>query len=568
MKHIISIIFLLILSIVFSGDALFTSLQPAHMDGVVHLTNMAIFKEALKDGDFPVRWTDDFANYGLPMGSFAQQITSYLGALLTFLTNNLNVSYNVVLLSGAFFSLLLLYLTLKIYTDNLSALAGSIVFNFSSYRIINAHIRGALPEFFSSVFLIGLLYATSLLFKKRSTLAFLLLIFFFSGLILTHPMMVVPGLTILIPWTCFLYFESIKTSTRKRASTNLLLLFLGLLLGQALSAYYSLPLLQGIKYFYYGQQSNHLGPETHLGLVELINPTWHYFYPSNNSVLSRGHVIKFGLVESGILALGFVLLFMRKRFLRKKTLYLLITINAIALIMLFLVSGHSVGLYQKIDFLSSIQFQWRMLSALIVVPPFIVAIYLNSLHKIPRQILFILISIGFTLISAQQLYGKNFQFLSQETYYKTIQNLHSNNMNTVWTGETSAYPPNQPQVEIIEGEGEVLQQEISNSSRKYILQAHTPVRMLDKTFYFPGWKVYAGDREIPIEFQDPSYRGVITYQLESGKHNITVVFESTKTILISNAITLVTLISLPLVCMFLIKKGLLSTTDNKALPRE
>ncbi len=533
------------------------------MDGVVHLTNMAIFKEAIEDGDFPVRWTDGFANYGLPMGSFAQQFTSYFGALLTFLTNDLNVSYNLVLLSGTFFSLLLLYATLTMYTDNLSALAGSVVFNFSSYRIINAHIRGALPEFFSSVFLIGLLYTSALLFKKRSILAFLLTVLFFSGLILTHPMMLVPAFVILIPWTIFLYFESAKVNKPLEANNSLIILTLGMLLGLTLSAYYSLPLLHDIKYFYYGQQSNHIGPETHLSVSELVEPAWHYFFVSNNSILSRGHVIKFGLIESGILVFGFLLLVFRRRFRINKNVNLLAMVNIVAATLLFLVSRYSVELYQKISFLSSIQFQWRMLSALIIVPPIILAIYLNSLNKIPRQILFLIISCSITLVSAKQLYGKNFQFLSQDYYYRTVQNLHSNNMNTIWTGETSTYPSNQPQVEIIEGDGELLQQNFHNSSRDYILQAQASVRILDKTFYFPGWKVYAGNEEIPIEFQDPNYRGVITFQIQSGQHAIRTVFEPTKTVQISNVITLVTLIALPLIVLILIKINLLSNRDHK-----
>jgi len=58
-------------------------------------------------------------------------------------------------------------------------------------------------------------------------------------------------------------------------------------------------------------------------------------------------------------------------------------------------------------------------------------------------------------------------------------------------------------------------------------------RMIDYTFYFPGWKVFVDNKEVPIEFQDPKYRGVITYGVPSGKHTILLKFTNTKNTIIS-----------------------------------
>ena len=51
---------------------------------------------------------------------------------------------------------------------------------------------------------------------------------------------------------------------------------------------------------------------------------------------------------------------------------------------------------------------------------------------------------------------------------------------------------------------------------------------MDYTFYFPGWKVFIDKKEIPFEFQDPQYRGMITYNVPPGSHTVEVIFMDTQ----------------------------------------
>lgn len=68
-----------------------------------------------------------------------------------------------------------------------------------------------------------------------------------------------------------------------------------------------------------------------------------------------------------------------------------------------------------------------------------------------------------------------------------------------------------------------------NSFRRYEINAHTPTRLIDYTFFFPGWKVYSNGTEVPIEFQDIAYRGVITYRIPPGQQTIELKFIHTRT---------------------------------------
>ena len=115
-------------------------------------------------------------------------------------------------------------------------------------------------------------------------------------------------------------------------------------------------------------------------------------------------------------------------------------------------------------------------------------------------------------------------------------------LNTVWTDKSEDYPDKNPQGEIIEGKGKIIGETLKNSSRMYTVNAATPLRMIDHTFYFPGWKVYVDGNPVTIEFQNPKYRGVITYQVPPGKHSIYVVFEDTKVRLLGKILSVVSLI--------------------------
>ncbi len=529
------------------GDSWLVTQQPANMDGVVHITNIAIFHQALADGDFPVRWTGSFANYGLPMGSFAQQFTSYLGAIITFVTQSVVVSYTIVLWMGTFFSLYFFYLFLKEYYSEIAALSGAVLFNFSSFRILNGHIRGALPEFFSSVFVALLLLGLVQLVSKGKSRGFFICTIATWGLLLTHPMNVVTSLVLVVPFTLWLFWGIGKKEGWQMLIRRLGVLMGALLLGLSLSAYYVLPLLRDIRFFFYGLSANHFNPNQELTFINFLDPNWYYFDVATNNILSRGHIIRVGLLETLLLCVGFVAIAVRTIKNRRITLDLLFVGVVTAALCIFLITGYSTFLYQHISLLSNIQFPWRMLSSLIFIAPIVVAYVVDSWKK---PVLLLAVVVIVLAVRSPQLYGKNYTNFDQDYYYTTIDNLHTSNMNTIWTEETKSYPVSTEKVAILDGSGVLSEVEIRNSRRTFVVDAETELFMIDKTFYFPGWEVYVDRNSVPIEFQDINHRGVITYRVPAGHHNVVVQFKNTTTVGYANMISLLSWIALGILVFF------------------
>ena len=100
-------------------------LRPGHpitFDGHVHMTTMNQFAQSLSDKEFPVTWSNNFANYGIPLPLFAHQLPAYLGAILILLGFSTEMSYIVIVVSAVILSGALFYIFFK-----------RLIFNFVIY---------------------------------------------------------------------------------------------------------------------------------------------------------------------------------------------------------------------------------------------------------------------------------------------------------------------------------------------------------------------------------------------------------------------------------------------------
>lgn len=526
------LILIIFISSLLVFDLFFNKGHSAHSDGRVHITTMAMFHRAMLLGEWKPTWTDWFANYGLPIPIVAHQLISYMGAWLTFLTHNVITSWKIVALIAATLSNIAFYYFLRIYFKPLPSFIAVFLYNVAPYRILNLYVREALPEFFASVFFPLVLIALYLFVKKKKWWALPALTVITTGLALSHPMMLVVSSFIVAPYFLFLLKDE-----RSKLKPIILSLVMGVW-GLLIAAYYLIPLNIEIKYFYYGMR-NHFSVGQVLHLKNFVDPHWYYFY--ENDILHRANFMTPGVFELFIIALGAV--FVIRRIIKKKKWQpdMLDLAAILGGLILFLTTNYASILYSKIDILSNIQFPWRMLSTFIFLPPIVIAYFLDKTDG--RKLLFasLLLVIFFSVIRFPQLYSKNNTDHPISRYESTKENLHSVNMNTIWSDESENYPVHPEKGAIIGGKGKITQKILSNSWRKYTVENDTAVHMIDYTFYFPGWKVWVDGQPVEIQFQDPAYKGVITYDVPAGKHNIYLKFTDTKVRIVGNIISIISL---------------------------
>ncbi|MBP9814634.1 hypothetical protein KBC80_05630, partial [Candidatus Woesebacteria bacterium] len=334
------------------------------------------------------------------------------------------------------------------------------------------------------------------------------------------------------------------------------------LVALALSAYYFLPLNLEVKYLYYGGMPNYYAHNQTTSLATFINPFWQYNCVFRNDIFGRCQLTKGGVTETlimlALLGIGLVILLQKKHISRffdrfctrwiqhltptaRKNLFIFTIVGA--LVSVFLSTTALEYFYERIKVLSSIQYPWRFLSAYLFFPPIALAFFFEFIRaKKWSNYLWYGLIIFIVVARFPQLYAKNYTFIPTSDYYFTPLNLHSLTMNTKWSGDSRDYPVRRGKAEIIRGKGEITSRVLKNASREYVILAETELQMSDNTFYFPGWHVYIDGADTRIEFQDPAYRGVITFAVPIGEHKVKVVYEDTKIRTLGKLISALTLI--------------------------
>lgn len=528
-REIIYYFLIVIISTFFALDTFINKGSPATMDGQVHTTAISQFSIAISQGDFPVVWADSFANYGMPLGLMEQPLFSTTGALFNVFLHNPVLAYTIlgwlsILFSGVFF-----YLFLRIYFSPDISFAGVLLLTLSPFRIIDYYIRSDLPEVFSGIFLPIILIAIYKFSKTKKTFWLLLLSLSTLFLTLTHPMALVIYSFLFIPYFFFVFlvkdgvllFKRVLTKEMYIATT---LFFVFLLLGVAMGSFYILPLVGELKYFIVGQYK-HIFTNQFLTFSNFFNPSWYFF--TKQEIYTRGHVIQVGLLET-IIVIVSVLVLLRKivlfTFGIKSKISFLDFITVVSLVVIFFMTSLSHPFYLYISILDKIEFPWRMLTVFIFIPPIIFCFFLQKINN--KAILFLCI-LFVCVLRIPQVYGKNYTQYPQSIYVKNISNLYSIVFNTVWMDKTENYPVQNNKIGVISGDAKILSENVKNSKHVYVLDVHSVSRLVDYTFYFPGWNVYVDGMKTLIQFQDPNYRGVITYAVPPGKHTISVIFQDT-----------------------------------------
>lgn len=106
------------------------------------------------------------------------------------------------------------------------------------------------------------------------------------------------------------------------------------------------------------------------------------------------------------------------------------------------------------------------------------------------------------------------------------------------TRSQDKYPKSQ--LEVVWGADiDYLVLERKQERHRFLIEAKIPTQVVDNTLYFPGWKVKVNGREVPIEYQDQNWRGLITFPVPAGRSEAEVEFTMTAVRKAAAAISLV-----------------------------
>lgn len=516
-----------------------TDLPHTH-DGLVHLPRITAYFKALLDGQIPVRWAGDLNyGYGMPLFNFIYPLPYFISSIFLFLGIDLVTAFKLTLsLSFLLSGIFMFCFAKEFFKDNKKAFLVTMFYQFMPFRLVELLVRGSFGEVFTYCFLPTTLWGLVLLSKNYSIRNFLITVLGMALLTLSHN-----SVSLLFFFICLGFIIILAPVVKNR-----LKLGIALAIGLCLSSFYWLPALVEHK-FTYGDLFMKNIYTYHFTSIQ------NFFIPNllNSKELQVGGIsVQIGFFHVVAIILSIILL--RKQKLQKELKKLFIYCLLLTSIALFFASPMSKILWENISILRQFQFPWRFLSIIVFSSSLLSIAYLSFkffTHKFTYSLLIFAVVISTIFYWRPQL---GIDRINRDYYWNfPLDTTYYGETNVIWSaGSASSYPKSRVQVI---GEGEVTNFNKKSNLHKFTINANKDVLIIDNTQYFPGWKVYIDNNQVPIQFQDPNWRGLITFNVSRGVHQVKVAFEETKIRLFADLASLATLLTLLSLGVLKIKKS-------------
>ena len=562
---------------------------PMHDDQ--HIARLFLLNEAINQGNHYPRWVGLLGfNFGYPLFNFYPPLIYYISELFHQIGFSLIVSIKLLIAFGYIASAIAMYfLTCELVKNRLASTVAAVLYTYFGYHAVLVYVRGALAEFFSLVLLPLIFLNIHLLYKKmtlRNTLFFALCL---ALLIITHPLIALPGLI----YVFFLYlFYFLKTKEKKLFTK---FVALGVTVAFSLSAFFWLPSIF--------ERSSTLVDQ--ILLTELADYKLHFVYPQQlwyspwgfgGSISGPNDGMSFALgkiyillvLVSMILAVSPLIInrikspYIKQFIKLKKTIelgeikkiyyyYLLLL-----LISLFMTTSWSGPIWQKLHFLAYLQFPWRFLTFVAVFISVVGAFNIvfaeklfdsiNSKYRLHKNFGRISKLMLFTLLVGVPIFVNN-KYFKPKSYYFTTDAQKTSFDEIAWKVSRSSFEfspkdvktvkselnttiidINQNKInelkkksfEIVKGQANVIETENLYMKKKFDILADSIVTFRLLSFNFPGWKAAVNGLNLPIN--DNNDYKLITVEVPRGKGKLEFTFVDTPVRFFSEALSLATII--------------------------
>ena len=524
MKKYIFPLILLFVSIIPLLDLLHAGLPITH-DGQDHVARIANFYQNLSEGNIIPRWAATLNwGYGHPILMFLYPLPSYIASSFHFLGFSLVDSAKIVFASTFVLSAFTMYLWTKNFLPKEAALFSSALYVLAPYRFVDLYVRGAIGEHVAFLFMPLVLYFILKISKKYSKWFIVGGAMSIAGLILSHNAISLMFLPISFLYALYLY------SKQKKYFQNIMLIFI---LGFGVSAFFWMPAFFEGKFTLRDIVTANEYKSRFVSLADVIYDSWNYGG-------SGQFTVQLGIVNWLMIILSIpVALFL---FLKKNRLWIL-SFGALIILSLsiFLMLSYSSFIWHHIKILQNFQFPWRFLSISVFVGAVLGGVVISQIRNY-RLIVVCLILLVFIFTSKDYWKAKGYKVFP-ESFFTGIYNgtTDTGESSPIWSVRFMLERP-KTHTEVIDGNAKVVEIFRNSTKHEYEISVSDEAGIRENTVYFPGWRVLLDEgQELPIQFQDPNSRGLMTFYVPKGNHRVSVEFSETKLRLFSDILSLLSL---------------------------
>lgn len=543
LKNNLVLILLIIVPLLAGFNLLKAGYFPMHDD--VQIMRLYEMEKCLRDGQIPCRWVPDMgAEFGHPLFNYHPVFAYYLGMVFRLFGFSFVVTSKLLFFTSLLLSSLFMYLLAKEFLGKVGGVMAASIYVLAPYHAVDIYVRGALTESWAIVFFPLIFWGIYKLIKTEEDNYFILLIFSFFLLFISHNTMPLLFIPLAMLWGLYwmLLYRKLKLLPK---------LLLAFVWGMALSAFFLLPSLLEIKLAkldimttgYYDFR-NHFVTIRQL----LFDRSWGY----GPSIPGPGDTMSFQLgwplwpltLLSGLLA---VYCFFLKKEKNLKNHFLLF-MSIIFIFSVFMTHAKSFFVWEKIPGFSFVQFPWRFLTLSIFTMSILIAGLVNFVKSTKKQILFGSVILVATLFL-------NLGYFKPEKIYSNIGDKEKLS-GTEWRTQSMAtlgdYVPTavnkmptdlaHQEPWVVEGEAKITEFQKRSDFWRFAVETpgDDPVVVEVPVFDFPVWDVFINTKK--VQYASNPETGVIRVSVPAGNHTVvTGWFRNTPLRKVANGITLFSL---------------------------
>ncbi len=504
------------------------------------------------DLQIPCRWVPDAGyQYGYPQFNFYPPLPYYLGALVHRVGIQYIDSVKILFIVGYILSALAIYVLVSELTNRWSGFVASILYTYIPYKAVEVYVRGALSEFWAQIFFPLILWSIYKLIKTGKVIYIVLMGLSIGFLATTHALMTMIFVPIAGLWALY-WLMRVKWN-------SLFKVIWGGLLGFGLSAFFLLPMFFEKKFAHVESVlSGYFDYRQHFVSLQklFLSMEWGYGssgFPDEKLNLSLG-IIQWVV---GILVVLLAFIKFKKD---RKTSILALLVSGVTLLSIFMMHMKSSFIWAKLPFLWYLQFPWRFLAISIFLLCLLTGFFIYFSGRLKYVLGVLLIMILFALnisffVPKDWLNITDAEKFSGTSWEKQLTISIFDYLPIYGTLPPWSKAPEFP--EVLEGDVKFLEYKKGSNYQTGVVEVSKDSLIRIPLFDFPGMTVTVDGKRVPHvnnDCRDERYcRGLITFSIPEGKHNIEARLKDTPIRLLGNALTLISLGALGLL-MIKLKK--------------
>lgn len=491
-------------------------------DGEWMIIRFSAFYDALRDGQFPVRWLGRLNNlYGYPAPNFAYPLFMYLAAPIHAIGFGIVNSIKILTMGSFLTAAIFTFLWLRKVFKAEAAVLGAVVYTYTPYHLYNLYVRGSIGELVALAILPFILWQI----ERRSS--------FFIGigigfLMISHNILAFLFLPLIVAYMLFRNGWPIKFP-------ELIITFVPVILGVGLSAFFFIPAIYDLQYIIF-EKAKLAAVTTNFVSIQLFG------------------VVSLLLLFAGTFFLIFQIRSHEQKICKEASLRLLLLFVLVGWITWFLTNPVSTVVWRILP-TTILQYPFRLLCLLPIVASFLAAYCLSLLKK--YQLLgAIIVGIG--------VFATAIPYLSPKEFFDRGDMYYANNFAT--TTVSNEYTPRWvekqifsiPDAKVTSNNGTIEGLMNKSNLTEFTLVTTQSARVTINTTYFPGWHVFVDSKEVPVAYKN-TY-GVMTFTVPSGNHLISARFTETPVRL---AADIASLVSFVLLIAWVVYRGELAISKRR-----